>query len=46
MIEEAFEILLELEDNIGTCCGITMCPDEAEILIYRLKEILEKMKEV
>lgn len=45
MIDDALEILLELEDNIGTCCGITMCPDEAEILIYRLKEILEQIRD-
>ena len=46
MIDEALEILLELEDEVGTCCGITMDPEEVEILIYRLKEILMKLKDV
>lgn len=46
MIDEALEILLELEEEIGTCCGITMDPEEVEILIYRLKEILTNLKDV
>ena len=44
MVDEALEILLELEEQVGTCCGITMDPEEVEILIYRLKEILEQIK--
>ena len=28
MIEEALEILSEIEDNVGTCCAITMDPEE------------------
>ena len=27
-----------------TCCAITMDPDEVEVLIYKLREILENMK--
>ena len=46
MIDEALEILLELEEEIGTCCGITMDPEEVEILIYRLKETLINLKDV
>lgn len=46
MIDEALEILLELEEEVGTCCGITMDPEEVEILIYRLKEILTNLKDV
>ena len=46
VIDEALEILLELEDEIGTCCGITMDPEEVELLMYRLKEILIKLKDV
>ena len=46
VIDEALEILLELEDEIGTCCGITMDPEEVEILIYRLREILLNLKDV
>ena len=44
MIDEALEILEEIEENVGVCCAITMDPDEVEDLIYQLKEILEKLK--
>jgi len=44
MIEEALEILAEIEENVGTCCAITMDPDEVEELIYKLKTILENLK--
>tara|TARA_R100000149_G_C5785158_1_gene79256 strand:- start:134 stop:271 length:138 start_codon:yes stop_codon:yes gene_type:complete len=44
MIEEALEILNEIEDNVGTCCAITMDPEEVEDLIYKLREILENIK--
>ena len=46
MVDEALEILLELEEQVGTCCGITMDPEEVEILLYRLKEILTNLKDV
>jgi len=44
MIDEALEILQEIEENVGTCCAITMDPDEVEELIYKLKTILENLK--
>ena len=44
MIDEALEILEEIEENVNVCCEITMDPEEVEILIYRLKEILENLK--
>ena len=44
MIDEALEILKEIEENVGTCCAITMDPDEVEVLIYKLREILENIK--
>lgn len=44
MIDEALEILSEIEENVGTCCAITMDPDEVEDLIYKLKEILKNIK--
>jgi hypothetical protein len=44
MINEALEILEEIEENVGICCAITMDPEEVEDLIYRLKEILENLK--
>ena len=46
MINEALEILEEIEENVGVCCAITMDPEEVEILIYRLKEILQNLKNV
>jgi hypothetical protein len=44
MIDEALEILEEIEENVMVCCGITMDPEEVDTLIYRLKEILENLK--
>ena len=46
MINEALEILEEIEENVGVCCAITMDPEEVEILIHRLKEILQNLKNV
>ena len=46
MIDEALEILEEIEENVGVCGSITMDPEEVEILIYRVKEILQKLKNV
>ena len=45
MIDKALEILEEIEENVGVCCAITMDPDEVEDLIYKLKEILKKLKD-
>jgi hypothetical protein len=44
MIEEALEILEEIEENVGVCCAITMDPEEVEVLIYKLKTILKNLK--
>jgi hypothetical protein len=43
-MEEALELLNEIDENIGTCCAITMDPDEVRCLIYKLQEILENKK--
>ena len=43
MIEEALNIIDQIEEHINTCCAITMDPDEVENLIYNLKEILVKL---
>lgn len=40
--EEALEILEEIEDNVGTCCAVTMDPDEVFDLIDKLKEIIKE----
>jgi hypothetical protein len=42
--EEALEILEEIEENVGTCCAITMEPDEVLVLIDKLKKYLEEIK--
>ena len=44
MVDEALEILEEIEENVGICCAITMDPEEVEDLIYRLKDILKNLK--
>ena len=44
MIQEALEILEEIEENVGTCCAITMDPEEVEILIEKLEEIIQNLK--
>ena len=35
--EEALLILEEVEENINTCCAITMEPDDVLVLIDKLK---------
>ena len=40
-MNEALEILQEIEDNVTTCCAITMEPDEVLVLIDKLKTYLE-----
>ena len=41
--DEALEILEEIEENVGTCCAITMEPDEVLVLIDKLKKYLENV---
>ena len=43
MIDEALEILEEIEENVGVCCAITMDPDEVLDLIEKLEEYLENV---
>tara|TARA_R110002012_G_scaffold37099_1_gene104299 strand:- start:2202 stop:2330 length:129 start_codon:yes stop_codon:yes gene_type:complete len=40
-MSKALEILQEIEDNVTTCCAITMEPDEVLELINRLRKILK-----
>ena len=42
--KEALEILEEIEENVGVCCAITMDPEEVEVLIDRLKQILKNLE--
>ena len=44
-MEEALEILDQIEEQVNTCCGITMFPEDVEELIEKLRIILEKHNE-
>jgi len=37
-MEEALELLEEISEHVGTCCAITMEPDEVQVMIDQLKE--------
>jgi hypothetical protein len=39
--DKALKILEEIEENILTCCAITMEPDEVLALLDKLKKHLE-----
>ena len=41
--DEALEILEEVEENINTCCAITMEPDDVLILIDKLKIFINEL---
>jgi hypothetical protein len=41
--EEALEILEEIEENVNTCCAVTMEPDEVLLLIDKLKEYIKNV---
>lgn len=42
---KALELLQDIEENVNTCCAITMEPDEVIDLIEKLREILINYKE-
>ena len=39
--EAALEVLAAIEENVNTCCAITMEPDDVLVLIDILKEYIE-----
>ena len=41
--DEALEILEEVEENINTCCAITMEPDDVLVLIDKLKIFINEL---
>jgi|TARA_R110000824_G_scaffold56447_2_gene154540 hypothetical protein len=43
-MDEALELLTQIEENVSTCCAITMEPDEVLALIDELKTILKEYK--
>ena len=40
-MKEALEILDQIEEQVNTCCAITMYPEDVVELIEKLKVILE-----
>jgi hypothetical protein len=38
--QEALRTLEEIEENVNTCCAITMEPDEVLVLIDKLKSYI------
>jgi len=38
--QEALRILEEIEENVNTCCAITMEPDDVLVLIDKLKNYI------
>jgi hypothetical protein len=40
--QEALHILEEIEENINTCCAITMEPDEVLVLVDKLKSYINE----
>ena len=43
-MDEALEILNEIEENVNICCAITMDPEEVQEMIDKLRNILENTK--
>jgi hypothetical protein len=40
-MDEALELLNEIEENVNICCAITMDPEEVQEMIDKLRNILE-----
>ena len=43
-MEEALNLLNEIEENVNICCAITMDPEEVQEMIDKLRNILENTK--
>jgi hypothetical protein len=43
-MDEALELLDEIEENVNICCAITMDPEEVQEMIDKLRNILENKK--
>jgi len=41
-MEEALKILAEIEEQVNTCCAITMYPEDVVELIEKLRKILNE----
>ena len=44
-MKEALEILEQIEEQVDTCCAVTMYPEDVVELIEKLRAILEKYDE-
>ena len=44
-MDEALQILDEIQEQVNTCCAITMYPEDVEQLIEKLRQLLIKLKE-
>jgi|TARA_B110000438_G_scaffold251077_1_gene255301 hypothetical protein len=40
--QEALRILDDIEENVNTCCAITMDPDDVLVLIDKLKSYIDE----
>tara|TARA_R100001224_G_scaffold17841_1_gene8757 strand:+ start:1113 stop:1253 length:141 start_codon:yes stop_codon:yes gene_type:complete len=40
-MEKALEILDQIEENVATCCAVTMEPDDVYELLDKLREIIK-----
>ena len=43
-MEEVLKILEQIEEQVNTCCAVTMYPEDVLELIDKLRNILEKQR--
>ena len=43
-MEEALKLLEQIEEQVDTCCAVTMYPEDVIELIKKLRQILIKYK--
>jgi len=44
--QSALEVLEEIRENVTVCCAITMDPDDVEVLIDELEDIILRMEKL
>jgi hypothetical protein len=45
-MKEALDILDQIEEQVNTCCAITMFPEDVVELIEKLRKILEEHENI
>ena len=45
-MKEALEIIDQIEEQVNTCCAITMFPEDVVELIEKLRKILEEHENI